>query len=66
LNNPKLYNQYLGLATQMLVSTLVAFFAGKWIDKKFGFRFPVFILVLPLATLIATLYQIVKDTSKPK
>jgi F0F1-type ATP synthase assembly protein I len=66
LNNLKSNNQYLGLATQMLVSLLVAFFAGKWIDKKFTFHSPIFILILPLVTLIATLYQIVKDTSKPQ
>jgi F0F1-type ATP synthase assembly protein I len=66
LNNTKPYNQYLGLATQMLVSLLATFFIGKWIDQKLHFHKPSFVIILPIFTIIATLYKIVKDISSSK
>ncbi len=66
MNNPKSYTKYVSLASQMAISFLLAVFAGKWLDKKFQFDFPVFTIALMLITIFATLRKIIKDNPPSK
>jgi len=65
-NNPKSYPKYVSLASQMAISFLLAVFAGRWLDKKFQFEFPVFTIILSLVTIIATLRKIISDNPPSK
>lgn len=56
--------RYAGLATQLLVAIGLAVFAGIKIDRWLHIS-PVCTCALPLLTLIAIFYKLIKDTSKP-
>lgn len=62
MRNPE-YFKYIGLATQLLATLGVAFFIGYQVDHFFHWKYPVLLIILPLAVLILTLWKIVKDTS---
>lgn len=57
--------RYAGLATQLLVAIGLAVFAGikadNWLHTS-----PLLTCVLPLLTLIAIFYKLIKETSKPR
>jgi len=64
---PPSYNglmQYAGFATQLVVVLLLAVYGGTWLDKKAGFRKPLFVWLLPLFLLIGMLIKLVRDLSK--
>ena len=67
---PKNYNtvlRYAGLATQWMVMLLIAFWLGYKLDFKWiGWKFPLFLILLPLIALVASLLQIIKEFNKPK
>ena len=54
------------LAAQIFAGLIITVFAGKWIDEKLHFSFPVFIWLLPLIFIIGMILKVVKDTSKKK
>lgn len=56
--------QYAGLATQLLVALGIAVFIGLKADHWFHLSFPLCAWLLPLLTLSAIFYKILKDTSK--
>lgn len=56
--------QYAGLATQLLVALGIAVFVGLKADQWFQLSFPLCAWLLPLLTLSAIFYKIIKDTSK--
>ncbi len=58
--------KYISLASQILATLGVAFFIGYHIDKYFGLQYPVVMISLPLLTLLAMLWKIIKDTSNNK
>jgi hypothetical protein len=58
--------RYAGLATQWLVMLLAAVWIGHKLDKLTGWRFPLFIITLPLAALCFSLWQLIKEFNKPK
>ncbi|MBS1774368.1 MAG: AtpZ/AtpI family protein [Bacteroidetes bacterium] len=58
--------KYAGLGTQWLVMLLLAVLAGHWLDSKTGWKVPVFIITLPLVALGISLWQLIKEFSKPK
>jgi Na+/glutamate symporter len=61
-NNNLLY-QYMGFAFQFMAGIGLAVYAGFWLDKWIKPGIPVFIWLLPLAVIIATIVKAVKDTS---
>ena len=61
-----LLRQYAGLATQLMVSLLLALYLGNWVDKKLGVGFSLLVWLLPLLVLVATFIKLIKDTSKKK
>lgn len=66
-DKPPSYNglmQYAGFATQLVVVLLLAVYGGIWLDKKAGFRKPLFVWLLPLFLLIGMLIKLVRDLSK--
>lgn len=58
--------RYAGLGTQWMVMLLLAVWAGWELDKKTGWKFPIFIIILPLIALIISLWQLIKAFNKPK
>jgi hypothetical protein len=58
--------RYAGLATQWMVMLGAAVWAGLWLDKQTGWKFPVFVVTLPLVALGVSLWQLIKEVSKPK
>lgn len=58
--------RYVGLGTQWMVLLLVASFGGYKLDQKIGWKFPVFVVTLPLLALGISLWQLIKELNKPK
>jgi hypothetical protein len=58
--------QYAGLASQLMITLLLALYLGGWIDKKIGIGFSLLVWLLPLLVLVATFMKLIKDTSKKK
>lgn len=58
--------RYAGLGTQWMVLLLATVWGGMKIDKKTGWRFPLFTVLLPLVALIYSLWKIIQEFSKPK
>ncbi len=70
-NNMNNTARYAGLATQWLVMLLAAVWIGWELDSWIGGKlskpnFHVLIIVLPLAALCASLWQIINEFNKPK
>lgn len=61
-NNSLLY-QYLGFTFQLMAVLAVAVFGGLWLDRWIKPVMPVFVWLLPLLAVIATIVKAVKDTS---
>ena len=64
-NNGSNMMRYAGLATTWLVALLAAVWIGHALDGWLKWKFPLFIIVLPLLMLIMLLWQIIKEFSKP-
>ena len=59
--------QYVGLASQWLVMLGVSVWLGYELDNiVLKWKFPLFIILLPLASLILSLYKIIKNFSSKK
>lgn len=59
--------RYVGLGTQLMVLLLLAFFLGYKLDFQWiGWKFPLFLILLPLLALSVSLWQLVKEFNKPK
>ncbi|MEI8098368.1 MAG: hypothetical protein WCG74_06010 [Sediminibacterium sp.] len=58
--------QYAGLASQLMITLLLALYLGDWVDKKLGIGFSLLVWILPLLVLVATFIKLIKDTSKKK
>ena len=58
--------QYAGLASQLMITLLLALYLGDWIDKKLAIKFSLLVWILPLLVLVATFIKLIKDTSKKK
>jgi hypothetical protein len=66
VSNKSLLIQYAALGSQLFAGLIVTVFAGKWIDEKLHFSFPVLIWLLPLIFIIGMILKVIKDTSKKK
>lgn len=58
--------RYAGLATQWMVMLLIAVFAGYKVDQWLKWKIPVCLIVFPLIALAVSLWQLIKEFSKPK
>ena len=58
--------RYAGMATQWMVSLLVAVWLGLKLDKWIGWKFPVMLIILPILTLSGLFWQLIKSFNKPK
>ena len=58
--------KYVGLALEILVSIFFAFFAGKWLDKKFNFSFPFVTIGLSILVIINIVLNLIKEVSSKK
>lgn len=58
------YLKYSGMAMEMAVLIIIGIFAGKYLDKQFGFEKPLLTLVGALLGTFIFLFKLVKDTSK--
>ena len=56
--------KYLGFGFQLILLLGIAVYAGIRIDKKLAFTTPMFVWVLPLIILAATIIKVIKDTSR--
>ncbi|MGK7389318.1 MAG: AtpZ/AtpI family protein [Candidatus Cyclobacteriaceae bacterium M2_1C_046] len=56
------YLRYSGLAIQMVVTIGMAGFAGFWIDRQIGWRFPLFLLLFIILALVGIIYGIIKSS----
>jgi hypothetical protein len=66
VSNKSLLIQYAAIGSQLLAGLIVTVFAGKWIDEKLHFSFPILIWLLPLIFIIGMILKVIKDTSKNK
>lgn len=58
--------RYVGLGTQWIVLLLAAVWGGWKLDQKIGWKFPLLTVTLPLLALVVSLWQLIKEFSKPK
>lgn len=58
--------RYAGLATQWLAMLGIAVWIGFKLDKLTGWKFPLFIVSLPLIALCVSLWQLIREFNKPK
>lgn len=65
-DNNKNIAKYAGLATQWLAMLLAAVWIGIKLDKWTAWKFPLFIVLLPLVALCYSLWQVVNEFNKPK
>jgi F0F1-type ATP synthase assembly protein I len=64
-NNKDLY-RYAGLSAQLFAGIALAVFVGYKLDKWLKISAPLFLIGLPVLSLLGMFYRIIKDTSKRK
>ncbi len=57
--------KFLGLGTQWAVMLLLASWGGYELDQRTGWKFPVFLIVLPLLALGYSLWSLIRELNKP-
>lgn len=55
--------RYIGLATQLMASLVLAVWLGYRLDQKFSI-FPLLTVLLPLLVLLISFYKIIRDTRR--
>ena len=60
------YMRYASMGTQMLIIICLGVFGGYYLDKYFGWKVPVFTLVLSLLSVAVAIYLSIKDFLKKK
>jgi hypothetical protein len=58
--------KYVSMGLEILVTIFFAFFAGKWLDKKFQFSFPYFTVGLSILVIINIVLNLIKEVSSKK
>ncbi len=58
--------RYVGLGTQWMILLLLAVWAGNKLDGITGWKFPLFIILLPVIALGVSLWQIIRIFNKPQ
>jgi F0F1-type ATP synthase assembly protein I len=57
--------RYAGLTTQMMGMLLLGVWVGRKIDVWLGWKFPLFLILLPLLALVISLWMLIKEFNKP-
>lgn len=65
-NGNKNMMRYAGLAGSLMGALAAATWLGWFIDKKTGWNFPLFIIILPFAAVVYSLWKLIKELDKPK
>lgn len=60
------YAKYSGMAVQMAIVILLGVYAGRALDRYFGFEKPALTVVLALLSIFAALYLVLRDFFKKK
>jgi hypothetical protein len=58
--------RFAGLGAQIFATLGIAVFAGYKLDKWLHISLPLLVWLLPLIAVSATIYKLIKDTSKRK
>ena len=58
--------KYAGLGTQWMILLLLAVWGGMKLDGLTGWKFPVFVVTLPLVALCYSMWQLIREFNKPK
>ncbi len=58
--------RYAGLSTQWMVMLLVAVWLGHKADLYTGWKVPVFVILMPLVSLVFSLVQLIKEVNRKK
>ncbi len=58
--------KYAGLAGQLFISILIAFLVGKRLDEWIAFSVALFVWLLPLLVILASLIKLIVETNKRK
>lgn len=58
--------KYAGLATQIFIALALSVYFGLKLDEWLKLSFPLLVLILPLAVIIAMTYKLLKDTGRKK
>lgn len=58
--------RYVGLGTQWMVLLLIAVWGGYKLDEVTGWKFPLFIILLPVIALAYSLWQVISMFNKPQ
>jgi hypothetical protein len=62
-SNKNLLVQYASIGAQITAGLLLFVFAGKWLDAKLKFSFPVLVWLLPFIFIVGMIIKTIKDTS---
>jgi hypothetical protein len=63
---PQNMMRYASLATQWMVMLVIAVFAGHKLDVKLNWKVPLFIILFPVAALVFSMWQLIKELNKTK
>ena len=56
--------RYASLATQWMVMLLIAVWAGHKLDKLINWKFPLLLILFPVAALAISFWQLIKELNK--
>jgi F0F1-type ATP synthase assembly protein I len=60
------YARYTSIAVQMAVVILLGVFGGVGLDRWLQIKFPIFTLILSLASVALAIYIVIREFLKPK
>lgn len=69
MNEPGKYRntlKYVGLGTQMMALMGLGVWGGMKLDDLTNWKFPLFVITLPLLALGVSLWQLIREFNKPK
>ena len=69
MGEPGKYNntlKYVGLGTQMMALMGLGVWGGIKLDSLTNWKFPLFVITLPLLALGVSLWQLLRESNKPK
>ena len=69
MSEPKLHNEalkYLGLGMQLLVTIALGVWGGIQLDKLTPFKFPLFLVLLPLLALVLSFWNLMRTLNNKK
>lgn len=58
--------RYMGLGMQWMVILLLTVLGAWELDKKIGWKIPIFVIILPIVVITLLLWQLIRAFNKPK